>query len=103
MGYQPGTLNWFLDSTILTAWLAADNHSEDRTRNLWCYGMMGMGKPILASRIVEELVSSATPQPRTAVVYCFHTEQKYSTVELVIGTILAQLFKGSGERSELCN
>lgn len=58
-----------------------------------------MGKTILASRIVEELRSSVTTQPRTAVVYCYHAEQQYSNVELIIGTILAQLFKGSEERS----
>lgn len=85
LGYQPGTLNWFLDSVIFRAWLAADNHSENRTRNLWCYGKMGMGKTILASRIVEELRSSVTSQPRTAVVYCYHAEQQYSNVELIIG------------------
>lgn len=100
-GYQPGTLNWFLEGTSLKSWLATDSHDQDRTRVLWCHGKMGMGKTILSSKVVEQLRSRTTPRHRIAIVYCYYVEQRSQTVEVILGTVLAQLYQGFEENTAI--
>lgn len=61
---SPGTGQWFLQSSEYSQW----KHGKERS--LWCYGAPGVGKSLLASIAVDNLLTMRTDHS-TSVAYFF--------------------------------
>ncbi|KAF5139339.1 hypothetical protein E5D57_003134 [Metarhizium anisopliae] len=84
---HPGTGQWFLESSEFTEWLWGDCQS------LYCPGIPGAGKTVLASIAIEHV--RAQPQPRrgrpVAFIYCNSQMQEEQTVRKLLCMNLHQL------------
>ena len=81
---QQGTNQWFLDSPVFTAWATG---SEKTT--LWCPGLPGAGKTIMAATAIEHLSGKLLSQ--VAYVFCDFKEQGTQTATYLLSAIPEQL------------
>lgn len=85
--YQ-GTGQWFLSAPQFTDWL--DGSTSNRT--LFCPGMPGAGKTMLAAVTVDHLVTSVrTSATGVAWLYCSYKSRTEQNVEALLEAILQQL------------
>ncbi|KAI0867965.1 ankyrin repeat protein [Hypoxylon argillaceum] len=84
---QPGTGQWLLDSEGYQNWIKEPN------KTLFCPGIPGAGKTILASIVVEDLEKRFNNEITTAVayIYCNYKRQTEQTLENLLSSLIKQL------------
>lgn len=84
---QPGTGKWLLDSVEYQTWLAA------RQQTLFCPGMPGAGKTILASAVIDDLERRFGDDNTSAIayVYCNFKRKDEQRIDALLGSLVKQL------------
>ena len=84
---QPGTGQWLLDSPQFQAWLETNNQT------LFCPGIPGAGKTILASIVVENLTNryQSDKSIGIAYLYCNFRRQNEQKIDDLLASLLKQL------------
>lgn len=86
---QPGTGQWLLDAAEFDMWL------ETEGQTLFCPGIPGAGKTILASVVIDELTSRFQRQNiGIAYTFCNFRRQNDQSVENLVASLLKQLIRG---------
>ncbi|KAK1762458.1 ankyrin repeat-containing domain protein [Phialemonium atrogriseum] len=87
---QKGTGQWLLDSVEFKAWV------ETEKQTLFCSGIPGAGKTILASIVVDELATrfGTDKSIGIAYVYCNFRRQDEQKAEELLANLLKQLAQG---------
>ncbi|KAJ7157775.1 hypothetical protein C8R46DRAFT_416452 [Mycena filopes] len=88
---QKGTGGWLLANPHFQKW------KEGLGKTLWCSGIPGAGKTVLASMVVDHL--SQGPTARTACIYLNHKETKVQTPANLLASIWRQLVIGGRDIS----
>ena len=83
--WEPTTGKWFLESRQLIEWTEATNVS------LWIQGNPGVGKTILCSTIIEEVITICKPAPFNQYTYFYFDFNEKRTVVDILRSIIAQL------------
>jgi hypothetical protein len=92
---EKGTGTWILDDPTFNSWLAG------RHKILWCWGVPGAGKTVLASIIIDHLVNEfKTDNVGLAWVYIDYREQDLQTMETLFADLLRQLVQTRGKISD---
>ncbi|EXK43271.1 hypothetical protein FOMG_05903 [Fusarium oxysporum f. sp. melonis 26406] len=83
----PGTCQWFLDSPEYQSW------TQEKGQVLFCPGIAGAGKTVLASAIIESLHSRFQSDSSTAIVhiYCRYNRVDRQTFNKLRASLLRQL------------
>ncbi|MCJ1401940.1 hypothetical protein MMC11_005157 [Xylographa trunciseda] len=92
---QPGTGDWFIESSEFQTWLAT------RNAKLWVYGIPGAGKSILMAYAIEKILSLEDAQSTDSAVayfYCDYKDSRTQTPQAILGS-LAQQIARQDERS----
>ena len=84
---QPGTGQWLLDSTEFQTWL------ETGTQTLFCPGIPGAGKTIIAAIVVDHLLTLFKDDLATGIayLYCNFGRQREQKAEDLLASLLKQL------------
>ncbi|KAF8465086.1 hypothetical protein BDZ91DRAFT_783428 [Kalaharituber pfeilii] len=69
-----GTGVWFLNSPEVNEWF-----QEDKKSLLWCYGTAGVGKSVLASTLLKEIISKHQDNPSRGICFFFFNFQAADT------------------------
>lgn len=86
---HPETGTWLLQNDVFTEWLLGTG------KTLWCPGIPGAGKTVLASVIIDYLEKNfASDNVGIAFVYCNYNDQNQKVVNL-IASLLQQLISSS--------
>ncbi|KAJ7193742.1 ankyrin repeat-containing domain protein [Mycena pura] len=94
--WQPGTSDWLLESSQFKEW------ESGAKKILWCVGIPGAGKTVIASRVVNYLINSTQNRNiGVACIYLNHKETKSQTVKNLLGALLKQLAFGKPISPEL--
>ncbi|KAF7507610.1 hypothetical protein GJ744_010280 [Endocarpon pusillum] len=93
---HPGTGQWLLDSDQFKAWR---NGHQDSPPNLWCPGIPGAGKTVLAANVVDHL-QQLFAQDNVAVlyIYCDYKDQVNQTDRNLFASLAKQSIS---QRSDL--
>ncbi|KAJ7200212.1 hypothetical protein GGX14DRAFT_342912, partial [Mycena pura] len=87
--WQPGTGSWLLSSPGFREWETATG------KTLWCHGMPGAGKTVLASLVVNHFESRAQKENiGVACMYLNHKEIASHTPSNLLGALWRQLVWG---------
>ncbi|KAN0075579.1 hypothetical protein V8E54_006849 [Elaphomyces granulatus] len=83
---EAGTGEWFLKSTPFVEWL------EGKKRTLFCPGIPGTGKTMIASIVVDHL-KTRFPDDETghAFIYCIYKREENQGVDNLLASLLGQL------------
>lgn len=94
--HQVGTGQWFLDSESFQTWLGSRGHT------LFCPGIPGSGKTILASLVVNELSKQFLQNntPILGYIFCDYRRQNEQGLSGLLATLLRQICRQSGSISE---
>ncbi|KAF4837555.1 Ankyrin-3 [Colletotrichum siamense] len=94
--HQMGTGQWFLDSEPFQTWL------RSRGETLFCPGIPGSGKTILASLVVNELSKQFLQNntPIVGYIFCDYRRQNEQGLSGLLATLLRQISRQSGSISE---
>ena len=83
---QPGTGQWLLQSSQFLNWTSTSD------AKLWCSGIPGAGKTLLASIIIEHIQQNCqSTGDALAYIYCEYSLQKEQTVINLVSSIIQQL------------
>ena len=84
---QEGTGKWLLDSAEFQEWL------ETEKQTLFCPGIPGAGKTILASIVVDELTTHFSNDPAIGIayIYCNFRRQEEQKIDNLLASLLKQL------------
>ncbi|KAJ4246287.1 hypothetical protein NW762_013638 [Fusarium torreyae] len=84
---QEGTGQWFLHSTEYKQWVTS------LKQTLFCLGIPGAGKTIIASLVIDELYTSRQKDPSIgfAYLYCDFRRQKEQDIVSLLASLLKQL------------
>ncbi|KAJ7117141.1 ankyrin repeat-containing domain protein [Mycena epipterygia] len=87
--WQPGTGGWLLTSPEFRDW------ESDCGKSLWCHGMPGAGKTVLASLVVNHLESRTHNENiGVACIYLNYKEAESQTPQNLLGCLWRQLVLG---------
>lgn len=88
--WHPETGQWFLGSQEYQDWLQTKN------RTLYCPGIPGAGKTIMASAAIHDIRNRFSMDPTVGIAYIYFSfsRQREQTLEHVIGSLLMQLLRG---------
>ncbi|KAF4442819.1 Ankyrin repeat-containing domain protein [Fusarium austroafricanum] len=91
------TGNWFLNDKVFQRW------KDGSARSLFCHGIAGAGKTVMAGAIIQYLQSlNGTDKKKPAVVYVFCHHKEHVTARELVAALLKQLAeKMSGHENEL--
>ncbi|KAL8655330.1 MAG: hypothetical protein Q9226_003086 [Calogaya cf. arnoldii] len=85
---QEGTSTWILRHNAYKDW-----YDAARSSTVCCIGIPGSGKTVLASFVVDTLLTNAVSQnSRVVYYYCDYADQRTLQPERILGTILKQFF-----------
>jgi Cdc6-like AAA superfamily ATPase len=88
---QPDTGEWFLQSPRYQEWV----QSEQST--LFCPGMPGAGKTIMAALVIDQLLRSEHEADRPVVfIYCSYKRQNEQSLKHMLSTLLRQVVDVQG-------
>lgn len=82
---HPGTGLWLIESNEFKSWL-----TSSRTR-LWCYGIPGAGKTVLASSIIQDALGRSCPNMAVAFFYCDYKNAATQDPRNILGSLGYQL------------
>ena len=91
--WRPSTGLWLTNGTEFQGWLT--NKSAD---NIWCYGIPGSGKTVLASAVIEEVLKRCNDYVAAAYYYCDYKDVETQDPVNILGSLAQQLIV----RSERC-
>lgn len=83
--HQPGTGQWFLNSEKFSKWLKTPGQT------LFCPGIPGAGKSIMASIIVDFLKRNRSQDEVILYIYCTYDQRQVQTTHGLLSSILRQL------------
>ncbi|KAJ7582092.1 ankyrin repeat-containing domain protein [Mycena floridula] len=88
--WTPGTVDWFIENAKFQDWIAG------KFGVLWCPGEPGVGKTILASRVIDHLQKDCL-RPDVGVAYIFfrYNEANTQDIRALVASILRQLLIGN--------
>ncbi|KAL8689137.1 MAG: hypothetical protein Q9218_005122 [Villophora microphyllina] len=87
-----GTGTWLLASDEFRAWR---NCSK---KILWCHGIPGAGKTVLASVVVENLMQTVVGKDHAfAFIYCNYKERAQQTYNNLVSSLIRQLIEREGK------
>ena len=87
---------WFLNSTEFTEWSAGP------VRTLWCHGIPGSGKTVLASIAIDHLRIVFKDENRAVVsVFCNYADLGNQKSDDLVASVLEQLVRSKGVTDEL--
>ncbi|ETS82755.1 hypothetical protein PFICI_04631 [Pestalotiopsis fici W106-1] len=88
--WHPKTNQWFLCSAEYQRWL------QTHGRTLYCPGIPGAGKTILASAIINDIGHRFSTDSNVALAHVYFSFSRHAeqTVELVLASLLTQLLRG---------
>lgn len=86
---QKGTGQWLLGSSEYRAWL------RESGQTLFCPGIPGAGKTILASIVVDDLTTVIRTDPTIGIayIYCNFRQQNEQTIDHLLASLLKQLLE----------
>lgn len=84
---HPGTGIWLTESPKFQHWLHSANGC------LWLYGIPGAGKTVLASLVIDEVLSKSTPNDAVAYFYCDYKDQMTQQPHGILGSLAQQISK----------
>jgi len=84
---EPGTGKWLLDSVEYQTWL------DSSKQTLFCPGIPGSGKTILAAIVVDDLITRSRNDPTIGVayIYCNFRQKDDQKIENLLASLLKQL------------
>ncbi|KAK3299913.1 ankyrin repeat-containing protein [Chaetomium fimeti] len=85
---QPGTGQWLLDTNEFRQWV------EGRQQTLFCPGMPGSGKTMLASIVVNKLIADFRNNSDIGIAYLYCNWKDRQNTEDLISSVLKQLAQG---------
>ncbi|EGO28663.1 hypothetical protein SERLADRAFT_459329, partial [Serpula lacrymans var. lacrymans S7.9] len=88
---REGTGDWVLDDEKFKEWIRGDTNSK----TLWCPGIPGAGKTILASHIINSLTEKHKNTDEVAVTYIYCDYKEQPTVYDIVASLLKQLVENS--------
>jgi Cdc6-like AAA superfamily ATPase len=92
---QKGTGTWIFEEPTFKSWLAG------RHKVLWCWGVPGAGKTVLASIIIDHLVKMfETSNVGLAWMFIDYREHDLQTMETLFADLLRQLAEKRGKVSD---
>ncbi|OGM50007.1 hypothetical protein ABOM_001263 [Aspergillus bombycis] len=80
--HQPGTVKWFLESQEFLSLMNGD------VSTLFCPGIPGAGKTILASMVIKHLQEQGDGQSCITFLYCSYGKRQEQTTENLLSTLL---------------
>ena len=80
----PGTGLWFVESDKIKSWLTCPR------AKLWCYGIPGAGKTVLASFIIQEAIEQSCPNVAVAFFYCDYKNAATQEPRNILGSLACQ-------------
>lgn len=88
--WQPGTGQWFLESTKYRNWWSSSQQT------LFCPGIPGAGKTTLVAAVIQDLTTrfSHDPSVGIAYVYCTFRQERHQRAEDMMSSLLKQLSQG---------
>ena len=81
---HPGTGLWFVESEKIKSWLTCPG------AKLWCYGIPGAGKTVLASSIIQEAIEQSCPNVAVAFFYCDYKNAATQEPRNILGSLACQ-------------
>ena len=81
---HPGTGLWFMESDEIKSWLRCPG------ARLWCYGIPGAGKTVLASSIIQEAIEQSCPNVAVAFFYCDYKNAATQEPRNILGSLACQ-------------
>ncbi|TLD19052.1 hypothetical protein PspLS_10001 [Pyricularia sp. CBS 133598] len=88
----PGTGVWFLESNLFQDWGRGKGSSQ-----LWCHGPPGVGKSVLASIVLQNLLDNAEDEDQLVLHYfCNFASRKTQTKEAIWRSLLGQAITNCG-------
>ncbi|MCJ1295671.1 hypothetical protein MMC34_007235 [Xylographa carneopallida] len=87
---QEGTGNWLLDMPAFKSWT-----QNNATQTIWCPGIPGAGKTVLASIVIEHLENEFQDDRDVQIcyIYCSYKEHENHTLAGLIGNLLLQIIQ----------
>ncbi|KAJ8123413.1 hypothetical protein ONZ43_g637 [Nemania bipapillata] len=91
-----GTGSWFLDNPQVRGW------SNGRTRALWCHGIPGAGKTVLATALFQTLQEKhAHENVAVLIAYCSFDDAITHSSSNIVSSFLRQLIEKRGQMSQV--
>ena len=84
--WHPCTGLWLTNGTEFRGWL-----TNKTARNIWCYGIPGSGKTVLASAVIEEVLKCRSHSVAAAYFYCDYKDVKTHDPANILGSLAKQL------------
>ena len=84
--WHPCTGLWLTNGTQFRGWLSAKT-----AKNIWCYGIPGSGKTVLASAVIEEVLRCRSHSVAAAFFYCDYKDVKTQDPANLLGSLAKQL------------
>ena len=81
---SPGTGFWLTESDEFRSWLSCS------CARLWCYGIPGAGKTVLASLVIEEAFGRSSPNTAVAFFYCDYKDVTTQDPRNILGSLACQ-------------
>ena len=88
--WRPNTGLWLTKGTEFQGWL-----TNKTAKNIWCYGIPGAGKTVLASAVIEEVLKCRSPSVAAAYFYCDYKDAKTQDPANILGSLAKQLIRQS--------
>ena len=88
--WHPSTGLWLTNGRKFQGWLT------DRTaKNIWCYGIPGSGKTVLASAVIDEIQERCSESVAAAYFYCDYKDVETQDPANILGSLAYQLIRQS--------
>ena len=84
---SPGTGLWLTEGQEFKRW------TETKNAKLWCYGIPGAGKTVLASSVIEEALRISNPNTAVAFFYCDYKDPATQDLSNILGSLAHQFAK----------
>ncbi|GLA04085.1 hypothetical protein AnigIFM60653_004123 [Aspergillus niger] len=85
--HRPGTGQWFLHSEQFSLWL------DGKQQTLFCPGIPGAGKTILASIVIDHLQREISRETPVAYLYCSYDQRQIQTASNRLSIVLRQILE----------
>ncbi|KAJ5638592.1 hypothetical protein N7528_000982 [Penicillium herquei] len=88
---QKGTGQWFIETKVFQNWIHQYSTTPQNERSLFCPGIPGAGKTLLASTVINELFSNFGNNHTVGVAFFYCNFREKITLEEIVGCLLKQL------------
>ena len=88
--WHPCTGLWLTNGPEFRDWL-----TNKTAKNIWCHGIPGSGKTVLASAVIEEVLKCRSHSAAAAYFYCDYKDVKTQDPANILGSLTKQLIRQS--------